>query len=68
VDIFPTSPADLAINECDQLLCIPIRAQFPADLFIQQPYMKKSRGLFAEYFGSFMHPETDILGFPSALI
>ncbi|XP_014001186.1 heat shock protein beta-7 [Salmo salar] len=29
------------------------------------PYMEKSRGLFAEDFGSFMHPETDVLGFPS---
>ncbi|XP_038863575.1 heat shock protein beta-7-like isoform X3 [Salvelinus namaycush] len=28
------------------------------------PYMEKSRGLFAEDFGSFMHPETDVLGFP----
>uniref|UniRef100_A0A4W5KV74 Heat shock protein family, member 7 (cardiovascular) n=1 Tax=Hucho hucho TaxID=62062 RepID=A0A4W5KV74_9TELE len=29
------------------------------------PYMEKSRGLFAEDFGSFMRPGTDALGFPS---
>ncbi|KAK6308109.1 hypothetical protein J4Q44_G00213800 [Coregonus suidteri] len=29
------------------------------------PYMEKSRGLFAEDFGSFMRPETDVLGFPN---
>ncbi|XP_062316004.1 heat shock protein beta-7 isoform X2 [Osmerus eperlanus] len=29
------------------------------------PYMEKSRGLFAEDFGSFMRPGNDALGFPS---
>ncbi|XP_070766760.1 heat shock protein beta-7 isoform X2 [Enoplosus armatus] len=28
------------------------------------PYMEKSRGLFAEDFGSFMRPGSDTLGFP----
>ncbi|KAM6976729.1 heat shock protein beta-7 [Aplochiton taeniatus] len=30
------------------------------------PYMEKSRGLFAEDFGSFMRPGSDALGFPRA--
>ncbi|KAL6120004.1 hspb7 [Pungitius sinensis] len=30
------------------------------------PYMEKSRGLFAEDFGSFMRPGSEALGFPTA--